>query len=230
MPADRWSQAINRPQQDGVAAIYYGGSSLEEHRRIALAWLIAYGVGAVAVSGPRSEEYWKRYSNPSMFDGVLPELWSNDDVTFYRVPLKSLSLAHVVPRDAIVSRRPFYGGDIAGIEQYVYALQELPALPNADFAWQGTDHARVRLAGAEQRALSIQVTYHPGWHASRDGQPLAVHRDGLGLMWLEPACAGPCEIRLDYHGGWELRICRWVSVAVLAALVVLPLLYRRRAA
>jgi hypothetical protein len=45
-------------------------------------------------------------------------------------------------------------------------------------------------------------------------------------MWLEPDCAGPCEIQLDYDGGWELRICRWISVAVLAALVVLALLYR----
>ena len=53
---------------------------------------------------------------------------------------------------------------------------------------------------------------------------IAIPRVALGLMWLERACAGPCEIRLDYDGSWELRICRWVSAAALLTLVLLPLL------
>jgi hypothetical protein len=222
-----WSQALNRAQQGGDAAIYYGGATLEEHRRVALAWLTAYGVGAVAVSGPDSEEFWKRYTTPAMFDGELAALWSEGGVTLYRVPQRSGSLAHVVPREALVATEPKYGQDIAGIERYIAALRD-PALPEAGFEWTGRDDARVRLDGAEHRALSIQVNYHPGWHASRGGEPLEIHRDGLGLMWLEPNCAGRCEIRLDYDGGWELRICRWISVATLITLALLPLLRRRR--
>jgi len=224
-----WSQALNRAQQEGDAAIYYGGSTMEEARRIALAWLTAYGVGAVAVSGPKSEEFWKRYTHTDKFDGVLPVLWSQNDVTFYRVPQKSASLAHVVPRAAIVRSMPIYGGDIAAVERYVGALEDT-TLPNAGLLWDGRDRASIRLAAAESRVLSIQVNYHPGWHASRDGKPLQLHKDGLGLMWLEPDCAGPCEILLDYDGGWELRICRSISAAALLTLALLPFLARRRAA
>ena len=34
-------------------------------------------------------------------------------------------------------------------------------------------------------AVAIQVTYHPGWHATANGKGIPVRRDGLGLMWLD---------------------------------------------
>ena len=73
---------------------------------------------------------------------------------------------------------------------------------------------------APGQALSVQVSYHPGWHATLAGQPREVKKDGLGLMWLRPGFTGPCEIVLDYDGGWELRLCRWLSWAALAAAVI----------
>jgi len=57
---------------------------------------------------------------------------------------------------------------------------------------------------------------------------IALRRDGLGLMWLQPDCSGICEIQLDYDGGWELRLCRYLSFA--AVLLLLSVLLRRRRA
>jgi hypothetical protein len=47
-------------------------------------------------------------------------------------------------------------------------------------------------------------------------------------MYLQPDCRGACEIVLDYDGGWELRLCRWLSWAALAALFLIPLRFRTK--
>ena len=69
-------------------------------------------------------------------------------------------------------------------------------------------------------AVSIQVSYHPGWHATANGKKTPILRDGLGLMWLDSPCEGSCEIQLEYHGGWELILCRWISAFTLIAIAV----------
>jgi len=71
--------------------------------------------------------------------------------------------------------------------------------------------------------LSVQVSYHPGWHATVAGQPRELQKDGLGLMWLRPGQTGSGEVVLDYDGGWELRLCRWLSWLAIAALAVIGL-------
>jgi hypothetical protein len=50
-----------------------------------------------------------------------------------------------------------------------------------------------------------------------------LHKDGLGLLWLDPGCQGPCEVRLDYDGGWELRLGRYLSFAAMVTLVLASL-------
>jgi hypothetical protein len=110
-----WSKALNPVQQRAVDAVYNGGATPEEDARVSPPWLKAYGVGAIAVSGPRSQEYWKPYAHPAKFEGVLPVLWRADDVTLYRVPLRTESLAHVVPRDALVAHAPVTAADTAEI-------------------------------------------------------------------------------------------------------------------
>ena len=60
-----WSKAINPVQQLGVDAVYNGGQTPGEDARVSLAWLKAYGVGAVAISDPPSRAYWKPYAHPA---------------------------------------------------------------------------------------------------------------------------------------------------------------------
>jgi len=101
-----WSKPLNSVQQRGVDAVYNGGATPGEDARVSLAWMKAYGVGAIAMSGPRSQEYWKPYAHPAKFEGVLPVLWRADDVTVYRVPMRTASLAHVSPVTRSLRVRP----------------------------------------------------------------------------------------------------------------------------
>ncbi len=211
-----WSMAYNQEQQRGLYAAYTGGATAEEDARTSLAWLKAFGVGAVAVAGKDSQEYWKPYLHPNKFNGLLPALWREDDVTVYRIPQRSASLAHVIPEAALVRPNP---ESVDAIEPYVAALDS-EALPGARFEWEGRNAMGIRASIPEGETLSIQVSYHPGWHAWVNGAKETLHRDGLGLMWLKPHCSGACEVRLDYDGGTELRACRYLSYAALAVLIL----------
>jgi hypothetical protein len=217
-----WSMSTNPVQQLGLHAVFNGGSTPEEDEAVSLPWLQAFGVGAVAVNGPKSQEFWKPYAHPSKFDGILPVLLTDDDVTMYRVPERSPSLAHVVPASASPTHSPLTIADTAGLGSYVQALND-PSLPLADLRWEGRNRVHVRTTAAPGQIISFQISYHPGWHARVAGRAIALHPDALGLMWLDPGCHGPCEVDLNYDGGWELRLSRYISYAALATLLLLPL-------
>lgn len=217
-----WSMAYSAAQQRGVAAIYNGGDPPSQDARVSLAWLQAFGAGAVAVSGPKSAEFWKPYAHPTKFEGVLPVLWRGDDVTIYRVPQRTASLAHVVPQPALVAVCPRSPTDTAGIERYVAALNDTSMAP-ADFQWQGRDRIHIRTNVMPGQAISIQVSFNSGWKAALNGRRCKLNRDGLGLMWIVPGSAGPCDVELDYTGSCELWLCRGLSVAGIVGSIVLLL-------
>lgn len=210
-----WSMATNQSQQNAQADIVFGsGPGIRE---VSIGWLKAFGVSAVAVSGPKSEEYWHPYADPKKFDG-LPVLWNDGGVTIYQVPGRSDSLAHVVPPEAIVTRPPRNPEDARQAARFAAALDDA-SLPLAEFRYEGTDHIRIRTTAVPGQALSVQVGYHPGWHATANGQRRPIYKDGLGLMWLRPQCNGPCEVAMDYDGGWGLWACRVVSYGAIAGLM-----------
>ncbi len=219
--------AYNPVQQRGAYAAQKTENA-EQDARVSLDWMRAYGVGAVCVSGPKSPEFWKRYLHPAKFEGLLPVLWRAEDTTIYQIPLRTASLAHVVPEGAVVRDAPWYGGDVAAIERYDAALDDA-SLPAAEFRWEGRNRIHIRTTAKAGQVITIQVSYHPGWHAAAGDRAVQIQKDGLGLMWLRPGCDGPCEVDLEYDGGWELRVCRWLSYLALAGLVLgTPLLYLRQ--
>jgi hypothetical protein len=220
-----WSKAPNPVQQRGLAAVENGGGTPQEDARISLAWLRAYGVSAIAMSGPASQETWKPYAHPTKFEGVLPVLWREDDVAVYRVPQRTASLAHVIPSSAIVRHSPRSVAETGEIDTYGRALDDRQ-YPAAAIEWEGPNRFFVRANASEGQVLSIQVSYHPGWHAHVSGRVIPVRSDGLGLMWLDPHCNGPCEVQFDYDGGWELRLARYLSYTALTTLVFVPLAIR----
>ena len=224
-----WSMAYNPVQQRGLAAIYNGGETPEQDARVSLAWLQAFGAGAIAVPGPKSHEFWKPFAHPAKFEGVLPAVWRKDDVTVYTIPQRNASLAHVVDESAIVRRAPAGPSDVTAIERYVAALDNA-SLPPAELQWDGPNRIRIRTSTMPQHVISLQVSYHPGWHANVGGRKLDVRSDALGLMWLQPGVCRPCEVALDYDGGWEFRVCRYASFVAMAGLLVMPVvpLVRRR--
>jgi len=222
-----WSIAVNPIQQRGLGAALSGGDTLAEDERVAVAWLKAYGVGAVCVPGPKSPEFWKPFRHPGKFEG-LPVLWRVDDTTIYQIPRLSASLAHVVPESAVIRDSPRAAGDKAGIERYVAALDDL-TLPPAELQWQGRNRVRIQTAAHPGQAISVQVSYHPGWHVTVGNRHPQLRKDGLGLIWFRPECDGPCAVRMDYDGGWELRLCRWMGYLALAALLLaVPAWYVRQ--
>jgi hypothetical protein len=221
-----WSMAYNPVQQRGFE-VFYSGETAERDARISLAWLQVYGVGAVGVSAPNSEEYWKGFAHPLKFEGLLPMLWREGGVTIYRVPQRSASLAHVIPEDTVVRATPAKAGDIAALEKYDAALID-ESLPPADLQWEGRNRIWIHTSLKPGQLVSVQVSYHPGWRAYVNGRRTAINRDGLGLMWMRPECDGNCAIQLDYSGGFELGLCRLISalaILLLAAMLVWP---RRR--
>jgi hypothetical protein len=222
-----WSQAPNPTQQLGMRAMFDGGETPEQDARVSLAWLKAFGVGAIAINGPDSGGFWLPYVHPKKFDGVLPVLRNESGVTFYRVPQRSPSLAHVIPESALVRTTPRSGPEIGEIERYDAALED-PSLPLAMFEWSGRNRIRIVADSSPGQVVSVQVSYHPGWHAKSAGRAIPIHRDALGLMWLQSA--GPSEIILDYNGGLELRLCRAITYTALVILLTVPvlILVRRR--
>jgi hypothetical protein len=146
---------------------------------ISVLWLKAFGCGAIVVPGPGSSDYYHPVRNPRKFDGLLPLVWQEAGDSIYQVPLRSVSLAHVVPPSALVADRPVHGLDVAEIRRYVTALED-PALPPASLAWDNPTRGRITASVNPPNVLSLQVTYDPGWRATSGGHSLAAAtRSGL---------------------------------------------------
>ena len=208
-----FTMATNLEQRLGRELITWSGNPAH-----VLTWLKAFGVAAIGISRNDSKEFWHPFNEPEKLEATLQKLWSDDGVSICRVPLRETGLAHVIPHAAIVGGHPQSEDDSPMLEKYVAALDD-PAIPLTQFAWEGPNRIRIRTSMQSGQILSVQVTEHPGWHATTGGRKLRIQKDGLGLIWMETGCSGPCEVQMDYDGGWELRICRWISWLALACVV-----------
>jgi len=132
------------------------------------------------------------------------------------VPQRSASLAHVVPPAALASRAPANESDIAPLGPYLAALRD-PEAPAASFEWRSLHEARIEANIAPGLLLSVQVNYHPGWRASANGSAARVFADHLGLLAIEPGCAGPCTVDLVFGRSPEARLMRALSLMAAAA-------------
>jgi hypothetical protein len=217
--------APNWVQQVAVYTIYTGQNAGDRDGPISVLWLKAFGCGAIVVPGPGSSDYYHPVRNPGKFDGLLPLVWQEAGDSIYQVPLRSVSLAHVVPPSALVGDRPAHGLDVAEVQRYVDALED-PALPPASLAWDNPTHGRITATVNPPNILSLQVTYDPGWRATWDGHSLAVGRDALGFMVIHPRCSGDCSIDLEFDPGPQRRAMLAISLATVAALLGLALFGR----
>jgi hypothetical protein len=193
-------------------------------------WLKALGVQAVGVTGPGSTEVYRDFVDPKKFDGVLDVLWRDGGDVLYRVGRAHGSLARVVPRGSLVTRTPVHAGDVDPLRAYVAALED-PAMPEARFEWIGAHRGRIVTEMGEGQVISWQEAWHAGWHASVGGRSIPIGKDSLGLMTIDPG-TGRFVIDLDYDGGVEGRVARWVSGITSVGLVgwVVVGMRRRRAA
>jgi hypothetical protein len=207
----------NWMQRVAVYTIYSGQGAGDRDAAISVFWLKAFGCAAVTVPALDSSDHYHPIVNPRKFDGVLPLAWREGPDSIYRVPLRSASLAHVIPRAAMVTRTPIHGLDLDPARAYVAALDDA-TLPLASMEWETPDHVRIAALLADGQAIAVQEAYDPGWRATAEGRPLRVREDGLGLMVLEPDRTGPVAIDLRFEGGTERNICAAVSAAMALAL------------
>ncbi len=213
--------APNWMQRVAVYIIYSGDSAGDQDGPISEFWLKAFGVGAITVSGPLSRDHYHAIVHPKKFDGLMPLVWSENGESIYQVPLRSTSLAHVIPAAAIVRRRPLHGVDLDPARAYVAALDD-PSLPLATLTWENPERGRIGATVAPGQVVSLQINYDPGWQAWIDRRPLRVTRDQIGLTIIQPDRPGTCVIDIAFTGGTERHICSAVNAA--AAIVVLGML------
>jgi hypothetical protein len=207
-----------------------GDGAGEREGEFAVLWLRAFGVDAVAVSGPKSRESFKPFRNPRKFDGLLAELWRDGDDVIYRVPRRPYSLAHVIRPADLPPRRPEGGLDLDPVRPYVAALED-PGLPVAEMKWINNHQAVIGARMEKDQILSVQISYHPGWHASVGGEPRRVYPDNLGQLVIEPGCQGTCTVEINWDGGLEMllaRIASWGCLLAGIAWVLLQYLQHRR--
>jgi len=114
-------------------------------------------------------------------------------------------------REKLVVHRPVNGIDLVELRRYVEALDD-PALPEAQFVWRTQHSAEVLADLAPGQVAQVQVTYHPGWHATVNGVAAAIVPDGLGFFAIAPDCTGRCRMELVYDGGREQQIARAASL------------------
>jgi len=56
------------------------------------------------------------------------------------------------------------------------------------------------------QVVSIQIAAHRGWHARVGDRTIDIANDGVGHMYVAPACEGSCTIELNYDGGTEMTV------------------------
>lgn len=212
-----------------IYALHTGENAGGHDARNSVLWLKAFGIHAVQVSGDDSETRYRPYRNPRKFEGVLEALWHDGGDTVYGVPARSLSLAHAVLREDLASRAPAHGLDVEPLQRYVTALEN-PARPLAPLTWRGNRKAQIVATLKPEHLLSVQVSYHPGWHATVNNEPRRVFSDGLGLLAIEPNCAGTCLVELHYDGGLEMKMARFAGWAAVPGMLLWIVLFNRKKA
>ncbi len=214
-----------RLQTVGGAALYeiYTSTLAGSHdAEFSILWLKALGVQAVGVGGPHSLEYYRPFHNPLKFEGALDVLWRDGDDTIYRVQPRA-SLARIVPRTALVSREPINGIDVDPLRPYVAALDD-PSMPRAEFQWTSAHSAKIRGSLRAGQVISVQEAWHQGWHAN-----VALERDQLGQIVVDPGREGPFDIDLIYDGGTEMKVAhalRWLAIGFLCAWTALHVILK----
>lgn len=218
--------APNWMQRVAVFTIYTGMNAGDRDAEDSIFWLKAYGNQAIYVPGPASREHYHPVVHPHKFDGLLPVLWHGEDDTIFRVPQRSQSMAHVIPRDTVVVRQPVHGLDLDPARAYVAALDDA-TLPISNLTWTSPSRAAIDTSMNPSQVISVQETWMPGWQATVAGRDVPVHGDKLGLMVVEPGCDGPCHIDLSFGVTPEGWICRLLS-GLVTLLALLALFLPRR--
>jgi hypothetical protein len=162
-------------------------------------WLRVFGIHAIALGGPKSQEVYKDIRNPYAIIHSFPVAWQDGDDYI----------------SDLVSRPPRNGLDTEPLAGYARALED-PAYPIVDARWLNQHTISIDANLEPKQIVSLQMNYWTGWEASANGRFIPAQKDNLGFLYIEPGCAGPCAIMLKYTGGREANVLlftRWITIA-----------------
>jgi hypothetical protein len=164
-------------------------------------WMVAYGVDYVLVGGKESQDWIRSWVDGGKFAGRLRQVWEEGDDRLYAMDRWNQSLAHVLPRKAMLRRTPeAYWGN-ADLQEYARVLEGGDNRGGVWF-WVGRRLARLMALLGAGEAIATQVSFDKRWEARVDGRVVGVERDGLGQMWIEAAKTGEVEVVLHYRNPW----------------------------
>jgi hypothetical protein len=199
----------------GDYGIFAGRGNFEDTRD----WLLTYGVDYVLVGGGETADWIRDWRDGAKFAGRLRQVWEEGDDRWYALDRANQSLAHAVPRSALVTATPaaFYGQ--SEIQRYARAAEQ-----GAIWEWRGPSCARIRAVLKPGEVVSTQVAWDWRWRGKAGGHDVEPKADGLGMMYFEVPRSGAVELDLVF------RNPRWIlalSCLALAAALFCLLPFRR---
>ncbi len=176
----------------------YGITSRRGEGPLTIAWLKALGVDYVAVGDEKTENPFRSWQDPHQFDGLLTEVWREGGDAILEVRRANESLAHAIPKSALMLKTPVSYFEKDGLLRYVDAL-EGPASNGGVLRWIHPSHAELDLHIRAGDAISVQVAHDARWVASVNGARWPIHKDGFGWIWIEPKATGDVTLTLEFH-------------------------------
>ncbi len=181
----------------------YGITFLKGDGPLTIAWLKALGIDYVSVGDEKSEEPFKPWQDPQQFDGRLTEVWREGGDAIFKLNRANESLAHAIPRGALIEKTPVSYLERDELMRYVGAI-EGPQSNGGVLTWLSPSNARIDASPGAGDAISVQIAHDPRWKAKVDGKEWPIRADGLGQMWIDPQRPGPVAIDLEFRNSKAL--------------------------
>jgi len=187
-------------------------------------WLLALGVDILVVPGKDSQEGYREFADPKIFDGFLPLLRDDGEGNrYYRVPRGAIGTVRIVDRERMETVPAIrVEGLTTQVQAYADAVESGPEGDLARAHWRGSDALDVTAKVGPGEALLVQETYDPNWRAYEGGKAQAIRADAVGhmLIALPP---GFHTIRMIFETPAEVLAGRTAAILCLLLIVLLAI-------
>lgn len=195
----------------------------------AISWLRIFNVSYLVVNMSNSSEVFHDFKKIERFT-ENPDLVKIIDLqgdVIYKVPLVQPSLAQVVSKTNFVNLKTLKNAvDYPALQDYVIYIDN-NKLPEANFTWIKNGQAKISAPLGKEQAIALQVPYNKGWQAVSGKEKIAIKKDPLGFMLLEPKVTGNTEITLTWHKTWDVWFGYFLTILTIIGFVFYSFLAQR---